>query len=157
MKLSYSVSLFPVVTIFLAFSARAQTIVEDQQLYFGTIVVADTSSDHDLELLPNGGYNADPGIYVINDPEVGEYTMTGATPSSNWTISFNAGNPLQLQSGANSDFIVDDFTTLPAMLQTDGSGEMSFSVGATLTSQNGGSYNSNNYSGNLQIILTEDN
>jgi hypothetical protein len=161
MKLLSSGRLFSyfVLTVLLVVPGRAyaQTITEDQQLSFGTIVVADTGSNHDLELLPNGGYSNDPGIYVIDPPEVGEYTVTGATPSSNYTVDFNSGGPTLLQLGAATDFQVHDFTTQPAALQSDGSGEFSFSVGATLTSLAAGTYVDGNYDGSLQITVTEDN
>jgi hypothetical protein len=140
-----------------AVPAWAQTIVQDQQLSFGTIVVADTGSNQDLVLNSNGGYTNDPGIYVIEPPEPGEYTVTGATPSSNYTVDFNNGGNTLLQLGAATDFQIHDFETLPTNLQSDGSGEFSFSVGATLTSLAAGTYVDGNYNGSLQITVTEDN
>ena len=132
----------------------AQTIIETQQLDFGTIVVANTASNRELVLQPNGGYISDPMIYVMNTPQAGEYELIGGTPSANYTISFDSGIVLQ---GGGTDFTLDDFTALPAALTTDASGDASFSVGATLTAVSGGTYSDGPYDGQLDITVTLDN
>jgi hypothetical protein len=134
--------------------AFAQTITEIQQLDFGTIVVANTSTNRELILQPNNGYISDPFIYVMDDPQAGEYHVTGATPNAPYTISFDTTIPLQ---GGGTDFTLDDFTAMPATLITNASGEATFTVGATLTAISGGSYIDGNYDGQLDITITLDN
>jgi hypothetical protein len=133
-------------------SATAQTITETQQLSFGNIVVTDSASGHSLVLSPGGAVNfLDPAIYIIDPPQAGEYNFIGGTPNTQYDITFS--NSIILLRGATT-FTVDDFVAQPATITTDGAGDASFSVGATLTTDTGPAYADGNYSGSLDITIT---
>lgn len=113
-------------------------ISEDTAMDFATIV-ADPTGDT-ITLSTAGAVSAANASTFSGTPAAGAFSLTG-TPSASVAISFSSGDVL---SGPGADMSLDSFATdaggSPAF---DGSGNLSFNVGADLgvnASQVGGSY-----------------
>lgn len=132
--------------------AMAQTLTQDIPMTFGRVVMYDNSTPRDLRLLPGGGYNHDPGYYVFpgNEPQLGTFTINNQLQNHvmDITVDLASGN----FGGGAADFELVNPFTVPAVVTTDGSGNATFQLGATLRSNgsgvtfSNGPYNSIGYS-----------
>lgn len=135
---------------------QAQTIIENQRMRFGTIVMHDNSSPKDLQLLPGGGFVADySGYYIIDSgPQLGSYTVQGQTPNWPMNITLSPATTIH-RSGGGPFFTLVDFFTVPASVMTDGLGSATFQVGATLRSSGFmGNYVDDAYNGQYTITVS---
>ena len=131
----------------------AQTLVVTQDLTFGKIVMSDLLSVSTIVVNPAGSYTVDPTTYLIEDPENGDYDLVGGPPSTVYTLTFPPA--VGLVGPGVSNFTVDNFTTLPATLTTDSSGDVRFRLGARLRSSGSGlPYSDGNYSGTININIS---
>jgi hypothetical protein len=141
--------------VFLVFvsPASAQTIVENQALTFGKIVMSDLNTVSTVTVNPAGSYTVDPTTYIMEDPENGDYDLVGGPPSTAYTLTFPPA--VGLVGPGVSNFTVDNFTILPASLTTDLSGDVGFRLGARLRSSGSGlPYSDGNYSGTIDINIS---
>lgn len=136
-------------------AAQAQTLTVNTPLSFGRMVMHDNSTQRDLRLLPNGSYVAGTGYYIIDTPpQLGSYTIQGQVPGRIMDISFIAVGSLN-PGGAGPYFTLVDFFTVPSVVTTNGAGEATFQVGATLRSSGFmGNYIDSTYNGNFTISVT---
>ena len=136
-------------------SAQAQTLTENTPLSFGRIVMHDNGSQRDLRLLSNGSYIAGTGYYIIDTPpQLGSYTIQGQVPGRIMDIAFIAVGSLN-PGGAGPYFTLVDFFTVPSVVTTNGAGEVTFQVGATLRSSGFmGNYIDSTYNGGFTISVT---
>jgi len=132
----------------------AQTINENTTLSFGKIVITDNSSAHKIEILPGGGYSADPQYIFFSDPQMANVSVDGYDPFV--TLSVSISNPnLNRAGGGPAFFSVSDVFTNPAIIETDSFGSATFEVGATLSSNgNGAGFTNNKYDGNYTVTVT---
>lgn len=134
--------------------AAAQTITQNTQLRFGRIVMHNNGAQRDLRLLDSGGYTADAGYYIIDQaPQLGSYTIEDQTPNALMDIVFTPIGNLQ-PGGGGAFFTLVDFFTVPPLVVTNGDGDATFQVGATLRSSGFGNYSNNTYDGNFSISVT---
>lgn len=141
--------------IFPVLSARAQTLSELQPLRFGRIVMHNNSSPRDLRLLPSGSYSADSGYYILDiAPQLGTYRVEGEAENAIMDVVMSLTGNINPLSGGSAYFTLVDFFTVPATVVTDGDGNATFQVGATLRSNGSGFFSNSNYLGSLTISVT---
>lgn len=119
-------------------AAPVGPIVEDTAMDFATIII-DITGDT-ITLTPAGSISANNLSFFSGSPSAAQFSVTGDA-STAATISFSSGDTL---SGPGASMALGTFTHdaggSPAF---DGSGDLSFNVGASLTinaSQASGSY-----------------
>lgn len=117
---------------------QAIQITEDTAMDFATIV-ADSAGDT-VTLTAAGAVSSTGSSTFTGTPAAGSFSVTG-TPSSAVTISFSSGDTL---TGPGTAMPLGSFTTDAGGTPSfDGSGDLSFDVGADLTvgaSQTAGAY-----------------
>lgn len=136
--------------------AAAQTITQNTPLRFGRIVMHDNSSQRDLRLLDSGGYTADSGYYIIDQaPQLGSFTVEDQAANSVLDITMvPVGTLLSVGGGGGTAFFtLVDFFTVPPVVVTNGDGDATFQVGATLRSSSIGNYANETYNGNFNITI----
>lgn len=131
--------------------AHAFTLTEDQPIDFGRFIVAHNTGSTSVVLSTAGEINSNGSILVYKDAQAGAYTITGAPPLAALTITITP-DPLDLTIVNNRFFRVDNFTVSSST--TDESGELTFTVGATITSDGDGVYNGANYKGHYIVTVT---
>jgi hypothetical protein len=131
--------------------AHAFTLTEDQPIDFGRFIVAHNTGATSVVLTTAGEINSNGSILVYKDAQAGAYTITGAPPLAALTITITP-DPLDLTIANNRFFRVDNFTV--SSNTTDNSGELTFTVGATITSDGDGTYNAANYKGHYIVTVT---
>ena len=132
--------------------AKAQTVVVDQPLSFGQIVIVDFNTIAEITIQTNGTYVKNSNTYVIIDPTRGEYTLTGAPASSTYTITVPSS--VTIGGGPGGGFTLDNITVRPTTLVTNGSGEDQFELTGRLRSAGGGTfYGDGTYSDNFTITF----
>jgi hypothetical protein len=134
--------------------AAAQTLTQNTPLRFGRVVMHDNGSARDLRLLPSGAYTADTGYYIIDQaPQLGSYTVENQAANAIMDVIITPTGTVQ-PSGGGPYFTLVDFFTVPALVSTDGNGNATFQVGATLRSSGIGNYASTTYDGGFTITVT---
>lgn len=152
-------ALFPLLfLLFLDSGAYGQTLTQNTPLSFGRVVVTDNNAPRDITLLSSGGYIADPAyVFYAETPQLGSYTISGQAINSVMDIFIDvAATSLGPDVGTSPPqfFLVNPFT-VPATVITDGVGNATFQVGATLRSNGGGqNFLDANYSGSFTIMVT---
>jgi hypothetical protein len=122
-------------------TAHAQQIFEIQPLNFGTFAISDNNSSHTLRIDFNGNITADPEVIIETNPVRGEYLLTGQDPLRQFDVTVTDGTLTLGDSGVGNTITVDTYTTNNPT--TDGSGEATVYIGATLrTSGNSSIYTS---------------
>lgn len=129
-----------------------QTLTEDRPLTFGDISISSNNVQREIELHPDGSYTADPGIYFYSDtPELGRYIITGQVPLTVMNITIDMSSSI-LGLGDPVFTAITPFT-VPAVVTTDGVGNATFEIGATLRSNGSGiNYPDANY--NAVFVVT---
>ncbi len=130
---AFALILFP-------FPAFAQTsVIENNPMTFGKVVMTDNNAQKQIELHSNGTYTADPAFIFFDDPGLGSYSVTGYAPGTELevTIATNTLNP-QGGGGGPTFSIINTFTVPSGNLTVPGSGEVDFGVGGTLVSDGSG-------------------
>ncbi len=133
--------------------ANAQTITENQPLSFGKIVLVNNTAARQIELFPSGTYTADPEYIFFTDPQLGNITVDGYPPATPLTVTVGVTN--LTAGGSPALFSLSDTFTNPASITTDGSGSVTFDVGATMKSDgSGSSFSDSLYDGSYTITVT---
>ena len=117
--------------------ALAQTITINTPLDFGRFVLVDNAAPRNIALLPGGGFTADSEYLFFIDPQMGNLTVDGYAPFTPLTITVGTASLNPVGAGT-ADFVTSSTFTDPAVVVTDASGEVTFDVGATLSSDGGG-------------------
>ena len=117
-------------------SANSQTITQIQQISFGTFVLNDFSNVGEITIDDDGTFSNNAYIYIITDPQRGEYFTSSQPASTAYTISVTPTSTTINRLG--NYLTIDNWTTGPATLVTNGSGEDTFYIGARMTSRGGG-------------------
>lgn len=138
---------------------------ETQPLSFGTFAVLNDATDTSTIVIQPDGTNTvnNPGasrIVALTPGVQGIFDVTAAAPSTALTLTIPTGT-IVLNCGActgsNPDFDVATFTSTPAVgaLTTDGSGNATINVGATLTTQNDPNpYENGTYQGAYSVTVS---
>lgn len=135
-------------------TAFAQTITENSSLRFGKFVLVDNNASRTIQLLPGGSFIADPEYVFFIDPQMGNVTVDGYPPATPLTVTIGttALNPV---GGGGVNFLTSATFTNPAVIVTDGTGSVTFDVGATLSSDGvGTTHNDDNYDGIYSVTVT---
>lgn len=137
---------------------------ETTALSFGTFTAkSDTADTSTILLQPDGTTTVTNGtnsrIVALSAAQVGVFDVTGAAPSTSLTLAIPT-SAVTLTCGActgsNPTFSVGTWTSTPAVgsLTTDGSGDATINVGATLsTITNANPYEDGSYSGSYSVSV----
>lgn len=132
--------LLGIITFILCFmlftgAVKAQVIVTLQPMSFGTAVVGNNDSQHEIIINTDGTYSADPAFSIIIPPNEGRYLLTLGTPNALVTnINVNVD---QQMNGVGEDFIIDNFTfSNPPQLSL--AGDLNIEIGARLRTTGSG-------------------
>lgn len=138
----------------LANPVAAQTLTQDRAMTFGDISITTNNAIREIELHPDGSYTADPGIYFYSDtPELGRYIIQGQTPLTVMNINIDVSSTI-LGLG-NPVFTLHNPFTVPAVVTTDGLGNATFEIGATLRSNGSGiNYSDANYNSVFSVSVS---
>ncbi|MDD9899563.1 MAG: DUF4402 domain-containing protein [Alphaproteobacteria bacterium] len=144
--------------------ACAQTMTEVQNLDFGTFGLRDNDAGHTIVVEPDGDVTYAPEIVPgMSVAQRGEYALTGfpanmlltfgvasSTPPDDGGIIVDNGT--SLSTGSGEVFTVDTYTTNSPT--TDGSGDATLYLGATLTTSGSTTmYGDGLHSGNVDITI----
>ncbi len=131
----------------------AQAITENSPLTFGKFIITNNAAIRQIELLSGGGFNADPEYVFFIDPQMGNVTVTGYPPATPLTVTVGVTD-LDPMGGGVVNFSTGVTFTNPAAIVTDGAGEVTFDVGATLSSDGSGStHTDDDYDGIYSIVV----
>ena len=130
-----------------------QTITIDTPLNFGRFVMVDNAVPRHINLLPAGGVTADAQYIFFSNPQMGTITVEDYPASTTLSVSVGVIN---LNNGGGTPFFSTSSTfTNPSIVTTDGTGSATFDVGATLSSDGGGSTHVDGiYSGTFNVTVT---
>ena len=126
-------------------AAHAQIdLVEVTPLYFGQIAIRDYNAVGRVTINSSGTYSYNTNVFLHTPPTRGEYLLQAPTNiNTMYTVTFPPNATL---TGPGGNFILDQFTTAPAILITDGSGEDTLFISGRLQTQGGGiSYGDGTY------------
>lgn len=134
-------------------NVSAQDITEVVPLSFGEIVIPSFASVARVTISPSGGFNTNSNVYLLSNPQRGEYTVSGAPPNTFYTISVPAS--IVLVGPGSVTFTLDNLAATPGPpYQTDALGNDNFFISGRLQSQGGGvNYFDGTYDSNLPITL----
>lgn len=140
---------------------QAQTLVVDDDLTFGHLVMRDNSAPRDIVLHPAGNYTADPTyIFYSEEPALGRVTVTGQTPNAVMDVTIDMVGIVVGPSGGGGGtgtFTLHDPFTVPAVVITNGAGNVTFQIGATLRSDGTGTpFLDNDYLGIFSVSVVPD-
>lgn len=135
--------------------ALAAGLEQTRPLDFGTITIVDFSTVGTVVLSPDGNYLASPQIVVSSAPTPGTFEATGFAPNTAGTVSVTDAAVTEGGNGIGEAFTISTFTTQPGVVVTDGAGDFTFDLGATLTTEgDGGAYPSGAYTGTITVSVT---
>ena len=154
--------------ILLAPKAYAQDIFEGQALTFGRFAVVDNSAPRQIIVTTDDDVIYDTGI--VGDPSNpgrrGEYTLTGMPANVIFYLGVNIPNPpaeggvvleetVPLTGLGSEDFTIGSFKiNSNDQMVTDGNGDATLYIGATLTTSGSGThYVSDTYDGEFTITF----
>ena len=143
-------------TIFIPQHAVAQTLTELNPLSFGRTVMRNNNSTSEITLTSAGSFTADNAYIFFTVPNLGEYNASGHTANTQLAVNITTPSLSPDNGGAAIFTLVDPFT-VPATVTTNGSGEASFFIGATVRSDGSGTIpqNNGNYTGDIIVTITE--
>ncbi|HRC26689.1 MAG TPA: DUF4402 domain-containing protein [Alphaproteobacteria bacterium] len=142
-------------SVMAGFPARAADLVQTQPLDFGTVTILDFSTAGTVVLSPDGTYVASPQIAVTSSPTPARFEATDFPPSTAGTVAVTNGTVTEGGNGTGETFSITNFVTDPAVAVTDGAGDFTFDLGATLTTEgDGGAYPSGTYTGTVTVTVT---
>jgi len=132
--------------------AYAQIITIDSPLDYGEFVLRDNNNVNTIVINTDGTYTSSPDYIFFRDPQMGEVSLTNFTPLT--TLNVNIGVTSLTAAGGTANFLtVSPFTT-PSVITTDVNGDVSFEVGATLSSSGSGVLHSDGtYDGIFNVTI----
>jgi hypothetical protein len=132
--------------------ALAQTTITTvTPLNFGVIAIRDWASVGRVTINPGGSFTYNSNVYLLQNPERGEYRIDGAPANTIYTVTL----PLNaILMGPGGNFILDDFGVEPALLITNAAGEDTFYIIGRLQTQGGGIiYNDGSYNSVFTVTV----
>jgi Domain of unknown function (DUF4402) len=144
-----------------AYAVREYTVV--RHLSFGTFSAARNNATLRVTVAPDSSTSYDAGLYPDTAAQPAEYLLTGLPPNMKITLGTGIANPptdggliidnvSALSSPGSPSFTVGTFTCNNPT--TDGAGNATLLIGATLTTTGGGGYyQSGAYTGALDLTF----
>lgn len=134
-------------------SVSAQTISEDVPLSFGEIVIRSFASVARVTITPSGGFSTNSNVYLLSNPQRGEYSVSGAPADTVYNIVLPPSVMLSGPGGVT--FLLDDLAATPGPpYVTDSLGNDSFFISGTIESLGGGTpYLDGTYQTTMPITL----
>lgn len=134
--------------------APAQSITEVEPLSFGTFVVRSNHSIQTLTMPVTGAPYSSPSLIILAVGSAGQYRVTGLPGNADIAIDV-AISPLFAPPVPNSQFFDVKDLDYPASMISNGRGEVSFRLGATLaTTGSGLAYTDAAYQGFIDVTVT---
>ena len=137
-------------------TTASAAIIENRALSFGTFGLRDNAGVYTYVLSPLGAITADFEIVVIDDGLPGDYTVSGFPVTTALTFNVLGSSPLTLGgTGSRVPFPISNFTINPNPITTDGAGNASFTLGATLSTDGLGTmYSDGVFSDSVLIVVS---
>lgn len=134
-------------------AAAQTTLTEVTPFSFGRFSLTNNTAQH--ELIVDAATNivtSDPPFIIDIDPQRGEYLLEGFDPGEEITVTINDGG-LTLNGGGGTEvFATVNYTISPFPVIADGSGAVTFYVGATLRTRGDSvTYSTGDYMDDLDI------
>jgi hypothetical protein len=135
------------------FPAFGQDVSITQALSFGSFTVNNNNASHNLVVQRTGGYSADAGYTVLDNPVPAEWALTSFPSSTLLNVVFDDVTNITKLGGGGEYFSMTSFTPTPS-LSTDGLGAATLRFGATLvTSGTGTNYTDGTYTGTYDVTI----
>jgi hypothetical protein len=133
-------------------SPVSAAIVETQSLGFGTFALQDNDGAYSIIIAPTGSIAANSHFLFFADGQEGQYDVSGFPAATPLIINVSV-NPLN-HGGGGESFTISAPAVHPASPVTDGSGNASFGLGATLTTSGTGTmYFDGAFNGSVTITV----
>lgn len=143
-----------VAALFAPFPGLCQTFDQARSMDFGRIALTTYSQVGTLVVHPDGSYTATPEILVLDPPSAARFDATGFPANTAATLSVTDADATLGGGGAGQAFTIRDFVSAPGVLSTNGAGNMTFDLGATLRSAGDGQvYPDGSYSTTITLTL----
>ena len=142
--------------VFFASPAKAQlTVTFNQPLEFGTAITHRPNNVGTITVGADGTFSNNANILVISLGQRARFDITGAPASTSYTITIDSFTDVnRIGGGTTGNFTVDNFTTFPTVLESNGSGEDTFYLGARLSTNGGGqNYLDGTYEGTYDLTI----
>lgn len=113
--------------------AHAQTVTIEENLSFGRFVMLDFTDVAEITINTNGSVTKSTDILFIDQPQRGEYLITGAPANTSYTVTVPQEDILVGAQPAGN-FLLDNITVAPETLVTDAQGQDTFFLTGRLRS-----------------------
>ncbi len=124
---------------FLPLQAGAYTVTEIQAMEFGELITRNLAAVGEVVVGADGSFSNNANIIVTTLGQRARYSITGAPASTAFTFTLDANtNVTRTLGGGTGEFTVDNFTTHPAVLTSDGGGNATLFIGARIQTAGGG-------------------
>ncbi len=137
-------------------AVQAQVLVENSRINFGKVVLADNSTQVDLQLNANcGGFTADPKYLHHINPTCGSYTVSGYAPFQVVNVAVTTATLAPVGGTGPSFTTVNTFSFPATPITMDAGGGLTFQVGATMRSSGSGvTYADDAFNGGYNVTVT---
>lgn len=136
-------------------AAWAAQLIQIQPLDFGTVTLLDSSTVGTVALAPDGTYVASPQIAMTSPPTPARFEATDFPPNTAGSVSVTDGTVTEGGNGTGQTFSISSYVIDPAVAVTDGNGDFTFDLGATLSTEgDGNAYPSGAYTGTITVTVT---
>lgn len=133
-------------------SWAALSVVSTQSMSFGSFVIRSFASIARLTVhQATGVVTGDANVVLLSGGQNAQFSLTGGPLNTAFTVTLDATvSPMRI----GSSFVLDQFSVAPAVLQTNGAGDDTFSIGFRATSAGGGLvYTDGVYNGNYDFTV----
>lgn len=138
-----------------AMPAYAQTVNVTRAITFGKFAMIDNDAAYQIVFQADGSTISDPEYVFFTTPVTGEVEVSGYSASTTLNVAITNDNVDPI-SVVGPSFTANAFFTIPDPVVTDGSGNATFEIGGTLTSDGSGTrYSDDDFQGNITITVTE--
>lgn len=137
--------------ILIPYTSHSQTIIQTQDLNFGTIAIRNLTDTVFLRIRDNGSYTANGNTYVVTPPSRGEFSITGGPANTIYTVTTPTST--FLDGPGPQSFFMDRFRVRPASLVTDATGASTFQMTGQVTSTSGDTFADGDYDDTFNITI----
>lgn len=138
--------------VFCAKQSHAADMATVQDLDFGQFAVLNNTSVHTIVVTAGGSVTYDPVIIPGIQAQRAQYTLTGFPPSQAIDVTIDNTENLSLDGGGTGTMLsVGSYTTNSP--STNGAGNATLYIGATLSTSGSGAYSNGDYEGSVDLTF----
>lgn len=129
--------------------------VEQQLLEFGKFAMSDNDAQYTSVMPPGGGQTYHPKLHPFFQGQPGVFTLTAYPPSTELFPTI-PDTVMELVGGLGTEpaFDIINFTFSPSPSVTNGAGELTLNIGATLRTDGSGTlYDDGSYEGEYTLTI----